>query len=442
MAKQQNNNRISQARRRKSLVNVLVAKREERSVAPARSESLEDLVAKYAPIGRRRGRWSIARTVAFVGPMFISVAILAWVVGATGLPGIVPSAQQDEQLKELSRLTQSLAMEVREIGGERKEFQAQREKFREQSADLAEELAAVNVQRTELEQQQFAFESQGRRMAAAINEIDSRRATIQTQQTEIDLQGPLIQQELAAMIAERDRLEARRLEFSDQTEMLSVEIAAINEQRRELAKQRLQVDRQRREIQVLLDQTSEIQSRLMRPDDSSPEAVGSQSVDSMVAKDEQSKGGEAVTVARTDSWQPPAIDAMAAVGEGELSEMRGGISLGDDMVVDIGLTRSASVNGVQQYSSTIQFDDVLGSVSSEQLAAVGGGVLIQNGSGNVAPVELLDSTDGNIMIIQNSLDNQEIATENVFDISIDNVSTTIGNIAAGEAIDQSLMLSN
>ncbi|MGI9343437.1 MAG: hypothetical protein ACR2QV_11335 [Gammaproteobacteria bacterium] len=415
--------------------------------------NLGNLVDAYAKVGmrRRRERASLIVAVALLVPIAALLAALAWNQGV-GTVGFRPVASS-HQLEELERLTQSLATEVRAISGQREQFTAQQELFQQQSSLLAEELSAITTQRNDLEEQRFAFQSQGRRMADAIANIDSRRATIEKQQQEIDRQAPMVDRELAAMRAERDRLEERRREYAEQGEMLSVEIAAINEQRRELAKQRLQVEKQRKEIQILLEQTREIQSRLMNPDGygqgpDSPMLAQEDVAPADIAPDDiapvdiQVDVTEAATVAVAESRQQPTIDGLTAVEDGQLSNMRGGIDIGGDMVIDIGVTRSASINGVEQYSSTLQFEDIAGGqLSPSDLAAVGG-VLIQSGAGNVAPVDLIDSSTGNFLIIQNSRDYQEIATENVYDISVDNVSSTIEGIAAGQAIDSSLLLAN
>lgn len=425
---------MSKAVRRQCLVNTIVSRRELQRPGSATGDVAE-LVATYAPVGlrRRHARLSLVTAAVAVPLLLVLLAGLAWTqVG----PRLGPGSTQVAQIDELGRLTRSLAAEVEAITGQREEFQAQRELFRQQSVLLAEELAAVGAQRAELEQQRYAFESQGRRMAAAISDIDTRRVTIQQQQNEIERHAPLIEQELAAMKAERNGLEDRRREYAEQGELLSVEIAAINQQRRELAKQRLQVERQRKEIQALLDKTSEIQSRLMQPEGEE------RGVDSpMLAGEDPAPGDADAVVASVDTWRPPEINSLTAVEDGDLSTMRGGINIGDDMVIDIGLTRSANINGVEQYSSTIQLDDVMGGVSPQDVSAVGG-VLIQSGAGNIAPADLLNSSTGNFTIIQNSLDHQNIVNENVFDISVENVSSAIKGIAASQAIDDTLLLRN
>lgn len=416
--------------RRQCLVTRIVAVNEQQRATVATGPDVTRLVAAYAPLGvrRRRKRWSVLAGAILALPALI--VLTGWALHQVGLQ-LRDGSTRTAQIEELGRLTRSLAMEVEAITGQREEFQVQRELFREQSALLTAELAAVGTQRAELEQQRHTFESQGRRMAAAIADIDTRRDAIQRQQDEIERHGPLIKRELASMQAERDRLEARRREYAEQGELLTVEIEAINQQRRELAKQRLQVEKQRREIQQLLEQTSEIQSRLMRPDGDVP-ALAARGGDS---------GATGAIVAAYEDMRSPRIDGLTLIEDGELSQMRGGISIGDDMVIDIGLTRSASINGAEQFSSTIQLDDVLGSLSAADLSAVQG-VLIQNGGDNIAPADLLDSSTGNFTIIQNSLDHQNIVNENVFDISVENVSSAIKGIAAGQAIDDTLLLRN
>jgi hypothetical protein len=120
--------------------------------------------------------------------------------------------------------------------------------------------------------------------------------------------------------------------------------------------------------------------------------------------------------------------------------MRGGVQLPNGMNVAIGLTRSASLNGIEQYSSSLQLDDLSAGIGAQAFEGLGTTV-IQSGSGNLVAPNVLDGlSSGFGTIIQNSLDNQEIRTLTTLDVEISDVSSAIRNIATGQAITDSLTL--
>ena len=112
--------------------------------------------------------------------------------------------------------------------------------------------------------------------------------------------------------------------------------------------------------------------------------------------------------------------------------------LGDGMNVSIGLTRSANVNGVEQVTNTFTFDGLnrsLDALAMQNLAPV----VIQNGPGNVIDSSFLNGVPGFTgTIVQNTLDDQVIDLNTVFDVSISDVSKAMDGVAAGQALRDSL----
>ena len=121
---------------------------------------------------------------------------------------------------------------------------------------------------------------------------------------------------------------------------------------------------------------------------------------------------------------------------------RGAYDIGD-MEISIGLTRTASVNGAEQFSSYFNLTDAMNGVSPADMddASVN---LVQNGDGNYVSPDALDSIAGGNFstIIQNSLDNQDIQLKNVYDISVKNVSEVALDVSARRAIDDAISLTN
>src|SRR5690606_30491324 len=127
----------------------------------------------------------------------------------------------------------------------------------------------------------------------------------------------------------------------------------------------------------------------------------------------------------------------SAVTPETLGGMRGGIMLGNGMNVSIGLTRSASVNGIDQASSTFRMDGLSRGLSAAPLPSFEP-VVIQAGPGNWIDSGLLGAASGFGTLVQNSLDNQVIDTRTIYDVSITDVSKAMDGVAAGQALRDSL----
>lgn len=91
----------------------------------------------------------------------------------------------------------------------------------------------------------------------------------------------------------------------------------------------------------------------------------------------------------------------ARATDDELAQQRGGFMLPNGVIVDISLERIIFLNGVETISSYFQFSD--------------NGVLLQNGSENMAPDSIGSALSS---VIQNNLDDQAIKAINEFNIEI------------------------
>lgn len=94
-------------------------------------------------------------------------------------------------------------------------------------------------------------------------------------------------------------------------------------------------------------------------------------------------------------------DSWVRATDDELAQQRGGFVLPNGMIVDISLERIILLNGVETISSYFQFPE--------------NGVLLQNGSENLAPDSI-----GSVLssVVQNNLDDQAIKTINELNIEI------------------------
>ena len=391
--------------------------------------NIEQLVASYASVGRRhqRNRLYTLIAAAAIVPLLMFAGLQTWQFGSNQIVD-----QRDafsEQAQEIQAIKESLAVEIEAIHAQRREFEQSRGLLLEQSELLEREIAQAGKQRHKLELQRDEFSGQQQQMSQAIDELEDRRSEIQKQKVALN---PLLEQERAAMNAERQKLERQRQRFAEEGALLELEIQAINVQRTELAAQRMTVERRRKELQLLLEKSKNIRNTT-----TTNESDNRLQEQSAQGAEPLQREPEIVAYAAPTPTSPLGLPYIEAI---ELEKMRGGFSIGEDMEISIGITRSASINGVEQFSNSLNIADSIGGISIAEMDGVSA-TLIQNGPGNYVSPDVLASMAENFSImVQNSLDNQEISTQNIYDISVDNVSNTIDGIAASQAIEDSLAI--
>jgi hypothetical protein len=115
--------------------------------------------------------------------------------------------------------------------------------------------------------------------------------------------------------------------------------------------------------------------------------------------------------------------AWSAVAADKLATMRGGFDLGSGLKVSFGIVRNVLVNGELISSTRFNFAD-LGKVSPEEarvaMAAVKNTVIKQMGEGNYAGTGIRSLSTGGI-VIQNTLDNQNIQFSTVISTGVNNL---------------------
>ncbi len=127
-------------------------------------------------------------------------------------------------------------------------------------------------------------------------------------------------------------------------------------------------------------------------------------------------------------WQP--------VDPGRLAQMRGGFQMPSGMMLSFGIERVVLVNGELTARIAVQVPDVA-RITPEQaqaLADFNRGLVVQIGEGNrFDPVQA-----GGGLVIQNTLDGQDIRTVTRIDVGVD----TLGayqNLNAGAALTDALI---
>lgn len=418
--------------------------------------NIDQIVASYAAIGRlhQRKRRNYAGIALVALPLlgFLTFQIVTREIrtidsdqSAAGAPSV-----------ELETFKDQLLTEIQTINAQRNEFERDREKLLQQSTLLENELSDMVERRELLQSQNDEIAAERNRIAEAFAELESKKSEIEKRKAEIASEDPKLEiqraelgRERNKLESERNKLESLRAKFAEESSLLEGEIKAINRERTELAAQRMVVQQRREELQKLIEK-----SRDLEPADadningernaSNPEGPVRKQDDLAEEKnvaDRPYTGSDISISAHAESatvFTSP-ID-LPYVEAYELENMRGGFDLGDGMEISIGLTRSASINGEEQYSNYINLTDAMAGVpgTGASDAPVN---LVQSGEGNFVSPDVLGAMTGSFAtIIQNSLDNQEIALKNVYDISVQNVSDVVFDASATKAIHDAIQL--
>lgn len=182
--------------------------------ATTKNAQIDQLVARYAPLGARRKRRRRLRRASAAAGLMAGVAMAGWVYSV------------DVTMPDGFRLT---AAESERIGAER--------------AALDRDRVAFAAKLAELEQQ----------IAAGQSALELRRD-----------HGSQLDREIAAIAAQRKTLEERWGQFEAQGKRLATEIVAVSAQRKELEAQRRQIDRQQAQLAELLDRIDSTYRRIAR----------------------------------------------------------------------------------------------------------------------------------------------------------------------------------
>ncbi|MBT8422609.1 MAG: hypothetical protein KJP03_05790 [Gammaproteobacteria bacterium] len=421
------------------------------------TDNFDQLIATYAPAGREQLGARRKRKLQRIAFSTVAAAVTA-VVGATYLPNDrhigfqmpqfelaaiklpaieLPSIELPEfnwdssqllqsreavseaqaNLREAQRVNESLAAELEETRLKRAQLTAERAALSEQHELVANELLALEQQRAALMAKRDTFAAENARLLADLESLDSRRADLGSTREQLETEGPRLTAEIADLRQKRQELDDERKRFRAQRQLLEHEISLLNEQKSVLQAQQSDLQAELETLQVLMEQVSRLRDARpagIEPDESLPEGL------------------------ETPDNSPDALLAAGEMmGENELGEVRGAINMGGKLDLSIGLTRAVTINGVEQYSSTLLFDGMT-PVDAEALSGLPA-VVVQNGNGNTADTSGLGANSGSIpVIIQNTLDNQHILNTNVIDVTIGNVGVKSADLAIESALADTL----
>jgi len=388
---------------------------EQSQTATSSGADVEALVARYAPIGRqlRRRRQLSRLALALLLPVLGVAAAVMWqsrdvIVGTLTIES--DADRIERALNEFRDLKASLKAETGAVAAQRAELARQQEIFGRHNEQLATQLVAINAQRESLAAQSRQFEEQQASLATAIEKADEQRRSLQASTGS----KASIDRQLLEIARQKRSLEEQQQQFLEQGQALAREIGEINRQRIEIERQRQTIEQQQAEVRKLLEQINTVGAERQRQRQESAARAAEEQLLAADAPPDLIEGKMAT---------------MAAVGAEVLGEMRGGVDLGLDYSFAIGITRTTSINGIEQFSSAMYINELgaaHGTGAPTQTLQLGEPMIIQNGPGNFVDAGLLSSPGlSSATIIQNTLDNQTITNELVLDVSLQNVSTMI-----------------
>ena len=363
--------------------------------------SLDKLVATYAPIGERQRRKRQVRRASVAGGVLLAVAA-----------GALLSASDSSLLDAAGRLLPRHAVATGDADSAR--LAREQQAFSARLAELETQLVAVQSEQEQLLTQRDELSQQSARIAALLDQTDTEESSLQGLQQ----QGTQLDEEIAALAAQRKALESRWVQFEKQGELLAMEIIAVNAQRKELEAQRLQIERQREKLAEMLERADGLYRN-------SAHSAGVDAAD----------GAQTTAVDDNDFMATP---NSLMVSHSELDDMRGGFSIGEGLDVSFGFSQTGSINGVEQFENRFTINNMGSGLQDVDMANMNS-VLIQNGTGNFVSTSVIDTlADSFGNVIQNTLDDQVISTTTVYDISLQNVPGTLQGLSAEQAMLDSL----
>ncbi len=397
----------------------------------ARTQHIDDLVAAYAPRGRARHNSSTQRRLrhtawgAMAAVLVLAAGGAAWQFQITARWQAAEQLERAQaraalnsvsgQLQQAEQLRMALAEELHVIVEQRDELQRQQAELRSQQATMGEKLAALGDQKRLLDEQRQLLNREAEQLSAIAADVTARRTRLASEREKVNQEGPELTAALETLRTQRQELDNEHKRFRAQRQLLEDEISRLNDQRSTLQDQQEQLKAEWESLQSLMEKAANTD-----------------------ATDPRESTGED-DLAQTEA--PVPAEMLLAVNQpgmrdNELGQIRGGINVGSQRDISIGISRVVDINGVQQYSSTFNFSGMnpagyaeLGSMQA---------VVIQNGPGNQANLDLGAYTGSLPLIIQNTLDDQYIINANVLDVAISNVAGKAADVAASIAVSNSL----
>jgi hypothetical protein len=375
-------------------------------ISPARSREdvdVEALVAQYAPIGRQlRRKARLQRIGAAAAACVALIALVVWARWPRQPASMQPPAAA------------AVAAAPRESAGEttqQQEFAQERRRFATQSESLQQAIAQIAAERQALDEQRRQSERQQKLLTDALREIDVQRRAIDQQQAARLRDRRPEDAGLAALAKQRQLLEQQHKQFQTQVDLLARKTGDLNAQRQELERQHQAIEQQRKELQAIVEK-----------------------LDKVTRNREEQRAG----AAKPQQVAAALSSGHREVGDEVLANMRGGLQIGSkNYEIAVGISRSVSINGVEQLGSSLRLDGLTQGIGRGDVPQLQG-ALVQSGAGNVLAQNGITGAGSAATIIQNTLDNQLISTKTVVDVSLQNVGSLARSISAAQTAAQSI----
>ena len=307
------------------------------TTAGTKGIDIDALVNEYAPLGRQQRQIARRRKlgVVVVVPV-VALLLLAGFEGARRWSASAPAVNDSAVAKQIAELTTLKG----EINAERHEWQQERQAFQQQSSQLLQQLAEINAQRQSLDEQRQAFQTRQDELASALAKLEDQNRQLDQDRLAATRQGPNIDKQVAELNRRAQLLDEQREQFRSQSGKVTQELKALDAQRHELEGQQQALELQRRELQSLMERYEN----------------ASQPADLNMSKGPQTSGALTPPPRPAEDAPVPMMAANAVTNE-VLGEMRGGLRV-DGLDISFGLTQSATINGVEQFSNSMYIDSL------------------------------------------------------------------------------------
>ena len=138
--------------------------------------------------------------------------------------------------------------------------------------------------------------------------------------------------------------------------------------------------------------------------------------------------GTAVPFTAVTNWMP--------INPARLAEMRGGMQLPSGLSLSFGIERLVYVNGELVANASLQISDVsrMTTEQAQALASINAGMVVRTGQGN----HFDPSNGAATLVIQNSLDGQQIVAITTLDIGVDTLASYM-QMNASDALHSALI---
>jgi hypothetical protein len=390
---------------------------------------VDSLVAIYATIGReqRLSRGKKLARVAMAVALVMGAGVTLWQSDFD----LTLEGFGAQDANALQALTARVETELGALTAARADLLAERDRFAARIDDLEATIVSFDTRYASLEARQATLAAQSAELEYALDAVDRERSELLAAR---ERGGAARDEALAAIGEERPSLESRRVDFAGQSAQLSLELDERERRRRALETERANAEKERAQLEAMLESAGRGVPRDV------PAAPDSLPVPAPSAPELNADADADAVAPHAEAHAEPESLVASLVSPSALADLRAGFVTDGGVNIAIGLTRTASINGEEIVSNSLNFASLGAALRPSALEGMSQ-LVVQNGSGNWLSPNL-DGVPNSFFgtIVQNTRDNQHISTSTVYDVSIQDVGSAVRGFSAMQALGDSLMM--